>query len=229
MKIAVYTTIFGEYDKLIRPEFKKEADFFLFTDTDIKTDDFIVYRFPQAKNPRRESRKYKINPHIYLPTYDYTIYLDGSISMMISPREAVEKYLNGFDIAVHLHPWRDCIYDEIRVCAKFNLVKKEVAERQLEFIKSKGYPEHNGLTENGVIIRRRSEAMKQLSQQWQVMYDRFTQRDQLSFCYVCWRLGIRYNIINNSLREMRGLIPTEFKLYNHVGSYNTDRGSRSTV
>ena len=65
MKIAVYTTIFGEYDKLIRPEFKNKADFFLFTDTDVKTDDFIVYRFPTAKNPRRESRKYKINPHIY--------------------------------------------------------------------------------------------------------------------------------------------------------------------
>ena len=113
--IAVYTVIFGGYDDInpVKKAYKDEADFYLFTDRPIKAKDYrIIQVEPDNENLRRASRLYKINPHLFFPDYKYTIYIDGSIEMLISPKKAVNKYLKGSDVAVHKHPYRDCIYDE---------------------------------------------------------------------------------------------------------------------
>lgn len=217
--IAVYTVIMGKFDSLIpvKEEFKDEADFYLFTNLDVTDRGYNVIKInPTNKNLRRESRKYKISYYKYLSQYKYTIYLDGSIEMLISPKEAIKKYLNGADIAAHKHPWRDCIYKEARECWRIGYIGEVNYKRQIEFLRSQKYPEENGLTENGVLIRRNTTDMMRLADLWQRIYDDFTQRDQLSFCYCCWKLNIKYNIIQGIIRKRKDQEPTEFKLHEHL-------------
>jgi hypothetical protein len=215
LRIAVYTSVIGKYDRVHRvPEqFTDEAEFYIFSDVDYS---HLGYTWRKAgmteRTARRESRLYKISPHKYLPEYDYTIYIDGSIKLLRSPEYLVRRYLTGADIALHNHPWRDCIYKEAKVCIDNEIVGRVKGLEQIEYMKKDGYPENEGLFENGVIIRANSEKMRRLSDDWQEIYDKFTARDQLSLAYVMWKHRINCNLIKNCLRGES----TEFQYTGHL-------------
>lgn len=214
MRIAVYRSIFGKFDELlpVNPLHKKEADFYLFTDT-LESDDYTVVKLEtKSDNLRRESRRVKLCPHQHFEGYDYYIYLDGSVEMLESPQFLIKKYLRKHDIAVLKHPWRDCVYKEIDACIKHGYIGKVNGEKQRAFLKAEGYPENNGLTENGVILRRDTEQIRGLGEYWYRIYQRYTQRDQLSFCYCAWILQIKYKLIINDIRNR---YPMEFKYHEH--------------
>lgn len=213
-KIAVFRTLFGDADNVlpVKEDDKRQADFYLFTDQDVKTDDYSVINVTALGNKRRLSRKYKISVEKYLPMYQYWIYLDASIEMMISPRKAIEKYLNNYSIAVLKHPWRDCVYDEMKECLRIGVSNQALTEAQDRAYKRIGYPEHNGLTENGVLIRRNVPSVIEFNRMWQLLYDLYAERDQFSFCVAAWRLGIKYEMIIDNIRNE----PKEFKYYPHL-------------
>lgn len=214
--IAIFRSIFGDFDDLlpVKNIYRDEADFYLVTDK-IKTDEYTVINIvPQTKKPRRESRRAKLCPHLFLPDYEYYIYLDGSVQILDSPRHLIKKYLRDYDIAVLKHPWRDCIYQELTVCAEKGYVGKANAEKHKQFLRSEGYPENNGLTENGVILRRNTDRIQHFGEFWAEIYYQFTQRDQHSFCYCAWKMNIKYNLIINDIRNR---FPMEFKYHEHKG------------
>jgi len=216
--IAVYTVLIGAFDTLksVNPEFKKEADFYLITNQDIRTQDYIINKVVVHRDNRRASRKYKFNPHIYLPGYKYTIYLDGSIELLESPLMLVNKYLKHHNIAVLKHPWRDCIYDELVECRRLGLIGRKGSGKHETFLRMAGYPVNNGLTENGVMIRRKCVENARLSSLWYEIYNIYTQRDQLSFCFCTWRLNIKYQLIDGTVRRTKNYEPSEFLYHPHL-------------
>ena len=218
MNIAVYTVIIGKFDRLksIKSEFKNQADYYLFTDQDIETDDYTVRKVVnESRNNRRESRKYKICPHLYLPDYDYWLYMDGSFDLLASPRGLINKYMSEHDLTVFKHPWYDCLYREFEVCTSFKMITEGNAKRQRDFYISEGYPRHNGLTENGVILRRNTEQIRNFNDFWYGIYQQYNPRDQLSFCYCTWKLGIKYNIFEGQTSNPALTMTREFKLHGH--------------
>jgi len=208
----------GPFDRLneVKKEFKEEADFFLFTDQNIETDDYKVIKVkPNGPNLRRESRKYKFHPYIYLPDYKHSIYIDGNMELLESPGKLINKYLKKHPIAVFKHPWRDCIYDEGEECRRLGLVGRDNINKQLAYLREMGYPKHYGLAENGVMIRRNCKEVHDLMILWDQMYKRFTHRDQLSFCFCAWSLEIEYQLIDGFTRDGFDTKPIEFKLHTH--------------
>lgn len=217
-KIAVYTVIIGKFDgvKSLNPKFRNDADYFLFTDQDIQSSDYIVRRVKnESGNARKESRKYKIQPESYLSGYDYFLYMDGSMELLTSPQTLVNKYLRDSDIAVFNHPWYDCIYMEFAQCLKLGYADPEIAGRQEVFYRDEGYPAHNGLTENGVILRRNCVKIHEFDKFWQSIYDKYTDRDQLSFCYCAWKMGLKYNTFEGQTSNPDKPMTKEFKLHKH--------------
>lgn len=214
MKIAVYVTLFNDFDSLkeIPEEYRDEASYFLFTDCIDESDDYDIIHIEGGKNARRLSRQFKIYPFHFIPNYDYYIYLDATISLRASPILLVEKYLKDYDIAVLKHPWRDCIYDEMNECQRLGISDIELTNKQREYYLSLGYPEHNGLTENGVMLRRDNSSIREFSLRWLGLYKQYAERDQFSFCYVAWEKGIKYNIIPNDIRGEG----KEFHFIDHV-------------
>jgi len=207
-KIAVYRAIFNNWDNVLPIRYK--VDHYLFTDN-LKADKYKIITVDPGEHFRRANRKYKMQPFDFLPSYDYYIYLDGSIDILYSPRKLIKMFLKDCDIAVLKHPWRSCIYDEIEECINLGYIDTNKGRKQREFLINKGYPRRNGLTENGVILWRNTELNQRFGREWYKFYMHFTQRDQLSFGYIAWRMGVKYKAIEDNIRRK----PVYFKYIEH--------------
>lgn len=71
--------------------------------------------------------------------------------------------------------------------------------------RAEGLPEDAGLIEAPVILRRHTDAIRRLNESWWGEIVRASRRDQLSFNYVAWKLGLRYGTFPLSLASGNGL------------------------
>jgi hypothetical protein len=163
-------------------------------DKDEPTGVLNICSYNKFTDPRRNSRASKILAHKYINT-EYSIYVDGNITLNVSPETLIEKYLGDHDIAVYKHPTRDCIYDEAIECAKRRLDDPEIIIEQAKAYEDSGYAKHKGLAECGVIIRRHTPEVAQFNEAWWAEYCRYSRRDQISFMFAVDKVGIRVNII----------------------------------
>jgi hypothetical protein len=190
-EIVVYTALFGGYDKLIEPKDKfSGCKFICFTDDDKLESKFweIIYIEKTYLSNHMMNRKIKLFPHLYFPNYKYSLYVDSNIEIMGNPRDLVYEYKNkGGYIYLPKHMERDCIYREAKECVR---VKKETADKVDQVVKKyreDGYPEHNGLFENNIILRQHNEKkVIELMEMWWRCMNEYSQRDQLSLCYSAW-------------------------------------------
>ena len=163
-------------------------------DKDEPTGVLNICSYDKFIDPRRNSRASKILAHKYINT-EYSIYVDGNITLNVSPETLIDKYLKDHDIAVYKHPNRDCIYDEAITCAKLKLDDPEIIIEQAKAYEDSGYAKHKGLAECGVIIRRHTKEVEQFNEAWWAEYCRYSRRDQISFMFAVDKVGIRVNII----------------------------------
>jgi len=202
VNIAVYTFISGLYDSLksFDKDFNKEADFYYFTDspqeTPAESGEYKKIITPIEKGYERFiSRYHKILSHFIFPEYEYTIWLDGSTSIQISPRKLIEKYLNPFEIAAFKYPDEDCIYIHADKCVTAGRYSITYIAPHMEFYRKEGFPEHAGLCEIRVVLRKNTEQVKEFNELWFETYKKWLTCDQLCFNYCIWKLGMKYNTI----------------------------------
>lgn len=200
--VTVYTSITGGKDKLIDDQKKGESPFMAFTD--FAFDSNTWERKPAYggfSDPRRNSRIQKILVHKYLDS-EYSIYIDGNISLLKPPEELITTHLKNHDIAVFKHPSRDCLYDEAMICAKRGLDDPEVIIQQVKRYEDAGYAKHKGLCECGVILRRHTPKVEAFNNAWWAEYCSGSRRDQISFMYAADKVGIRVNAIQDYFIEL---------------------------
>jgi hypothetical protein len=195
--ITVVTSITGGKDSLINEQVKGNANWVAYLDTPEVSDTWTVKTAcDKFKDPRRNSRPPKILIHKYCNT-EYSIWIDGSIQMNVTPEFLIDKYLKDCDIAVSKHPLRDCVYEEATVCAKTKLDDPEVIIEQVKCYEDDGYAKHKGLAECAIILRRHTPEVEAFNNAWWAEYTRFSRRDQISFPYAVDRVGIRVNYIED--------------------------------
>ena len=111
MKIAVYTCITNGKDKL-KPMPKEEGvDYFCFTDSELESDTWKIMPLVRdfENNPRKTARWHKTHSHKLFDTYDYTIWIDGSLHLNKTPTELV-KTIGNNDLGVRVHPaWNSVV------------------------------------------------------------------------------------------------------------------------
>lgn len=146
-------------------------------------------------HPARATRYPKIMPHVCLAPTDYSIWIDSNISLIIDPWELVE-YLGNNDIAFFPHHWgHTCIYQEVENIITFHKDDPEKVRAQAARYKLEGYPENNGLIWGKIIVRKHTASLEKLNRAWWNEIWTGSHRDQLSFNYVSWKLGIPYSTI----------------------------------
>lgn len=193
--IVVYSAVFGNYDTLRPARYPSVC----FTDGGMRPVAGWDYRTIYAnKDPKWANRHCKIMVHKHLGV-EYSIYHDGNIEMLIDPQEAIARWLKDADIAMFAHPSRKCIYDEALACLILHKALASAVEPHMARYKQEGYPMSNGLAAGWVVIRRHTEAVERFNALWWEEYNKGAKRDQLSFNYVCWKLGIQYAIIPGNL------------------------------
>jgi len=194
MKIIPYCAIFGGYDTLLDATYPSTCI------TDLPQRHVKGWQFQIMSYlvpPKIRSFYCKTHPHIVVPQADVTIWIDGNVQLRVDPRYLVDKFLVDHDIALYQHPVRDCIYLEGAACVRLRKARFDVVETTLKWLRAQGYPEHNGLAETSFIIRRDTLQIRELNELWwQTFLSQPAKRDQLSFNYACWKLGISYREIS---------------------------------
>ena len=194
VKTIVYTAITGNYEKPIREQCTDGADFVLFTEN---FDDISPWEGRQVidlfKDPRRNSRYHKLIPSRFFPEYDYHIWMDGSMELKVPAQTLIDELWDN-DIMVFKHSVRDCAYKEAVECLRLKLDDPVTINDYLNKLKRFKYPEHNGLGETKVVVRRNTPKVHRFNKDW--FYELMTGslRDQISFNFAVYlnNLKVKY-------------------------------------
>ena len=212
MKVAIYTAITAGKDKLKDPLANEEVDRIVFTDRPLDHAGSawdVRAAYSLFTDARRNSRAHKILAHQYLPEYDYTLWIDGSIRLLTSVQKLVDDHLRDADVAMFPHPARSCLYVEAAGCADAGSDHRHVLEEQVAAYRRAGYPANNGLNECAVIIRRHNAATERFNEAWWAEYCRHSCRDQVSVRYVLHKLGVRLALLPGTVQNNAGIVHYE--------------------
>lgn len=193
-RIAIYTCITANYDPLLTPtRIDPRIDYICFSDTDgPPVMPWVRKRVSLPGHlPKDLNRHVKMHPHVWLPDYDATVYIDGNIDIVGDVYALVRETLSRrADVFLYDHFARNCVFAEAAHCSHFSHDWVWTIAAQMRRYSAERYPTNNGLFDGSVIIRRRSEAMIRLMEGWWSEYRQGAGRDQLSLPVVARRLGI---------------------------------------
>ncbi len=123
---------------------------------------------------------YKVLPHVFLDT-EWSIWIDGNITLKISPEELVAMVKG--DIGVFPHPWRKTLFEEGNYCIENKIGETDIIRKQLQ--RYANAKETMGeLAMCGILVRKHTPEMKQLCEGWWEEIKRGSVRDQISFPYI---------------------------------------------
>lgn len=211
-RIVMYTALFGNYDKLHDiPNVPDNFDLVCFTDADIKSNIWQIRKVKSLPTKMgydsfaKTNRYYKMHPHLFFSQYDINIYIDAGVREI--DFDYFKKYYNNMetDLVLLKHPERDCIYEEAEACKYYNRDKPQIIDSQIAVYKKQGFPEHYGLSENRLMIRKTNSipVIKLLEFWWGEVNER-SQRDQLSLFYSIWKTDKQVDLefINFTRQEL---------------------------
>lgn len=200
MKLIIFTAVFGKIkDKLHKPwDVPPEVECHAYIDGVTESEKRNGWLCKPAvwahkTNPRRRARRHKMLAHQLFPQADYTLWLDGCLTPKVDPFELVEKYLQDVDIVVFRHMERACVYKELEACLVMKKDTPHIMRAQVQRYRKEGYPYNNGLGETTAVLRRNNAAMAAFSEAWWEELQSGSIRDQLSFNYLIWKHGLKYN------------------------------------
>ena len=203
MKICVYTAIAGEKNLLTTPEtVYPDVSYIAFVDRPYDCDvweqrELIDFSLDVRFRNRRNAKIYKINPELFLPEHDVSVWIDPTHELFSHPREFIERHalLESTDIAVFRHSARSCVYDEGEFVKTVGWKEHEhLLDMQLENYRDSGFPRGFGLFELMVIIRRNCQSTWRFNRCWWEQICKYSSRDQLSFPFVAWSLDAKVGV-----------------------------------
>lgn len=206
-KIIIYSAVAGGYDNLNPVVVEGEdVEYWCFLDDLEQPDGWQTREFDFTNaDPCRTAKKPKLLPHIYFPTAEWSIWIDGNIDVVADPYTLISEVdQSGCHIGVFRHPERKCIYDEQERCITGNKDNPTTILDQIDLYHGEGYPRNNGLAECNVIVRRHNhpEVLKVMCDWWREV-ENGSRRDQLSFPYVLWKNNVLYCELNKGIGNVR--------------------------
>ena len=201
-RIAVYTSVFGSYDRLLDPVIKPDnIDYYIITDQEVDKDskwkkvDFEDVIPSEIKDGTSKNRYVKMLPHKIFKDYDYSIYVDGNV-WITSDLTPLISSLEEFPVAMHRHKNRDCVYDEIDVCIKKGKDSEDSLRNHQKLLEKHNVPRNFGLLEATVIARKHfDEECIDLMESWWKEFKENSKRDQISLIDCIWTKSINIDKI----------------------------------
>jgi len=200
-KFALYTVVFGRVSRFKIPTISiPDVDRFCYTDLDIRKG---FYEIKKMKLKHlisvMKQRFIKICiPDEIFDNYEYSVYVDCKRPYSLDFEYLMSCLEPGSDILTRRHRRRSCVYDEGRFCIAKNKDDKAIILKQLAFYKNENYPAHNGLHASGLLLRRHTQELKELSRLWWEQVEKYSYRDQISLPYVAWKYGMKISLCERS-------------------------------
>jgi|TARA_R110000851_G_scaffold162382_1_gene306115 hypothetical protein len=211
-KRIVYTSIFGEYDKVTKQS-SDGWDWKCFSEEN---------SIPLYEDNNRNAKRFKVLPHRHLQNYEYSIFIDGNMDVRGNLDDLIEKYLSDSNVAFFSHKnnkldSRNCAYEEAQTILDLGAKNMKLTPgrgmynykdnpkiivKQFDKYSKLNYPENNGLITGMVILRRHNEKdCIQTMEDWWKEIKYGSKRDQLSFNYCAWKNNLKFNYMEGDSRD----------------------------
>lgn len=218
MKIAVYTSVFGDKDDLKPPlNYSKNTtiDYFLFSDNEAK----IVEPYTFQKKPivfddiAKNARYFKILGDDVLNMYDVLIWHDANIQIDHSKIvDIIERSANSF-LTTFTHPNRDDYYSEAMSCIRVGKDHSLRILKQSLVYFFNGMPAHSGMYSTGILIKNHQYKSNGLLKSWWKQTEKYSRRDQLSLAYTVYKTKNIVTVLEDDIFN------NEYSVY-HVHNYS---------
>jgi hypothetical protein len=183
---GVYTALIGAYERLNEQPVAATTGvpFVCFTDDPgLTSDTWKVVRVEPAfaQDPVRSARRLKILGHPSLADLDETLWIDNSVVLRASPDAIFDSWLDGADLAMPRHSFRDTLMDEFDAVVSAGLDDAARVYEQLQHYADVA-PRVLGQAPlwSALIARRRTPAVGEFNALWYEHVLRYSRRDQLS-------------------------------------------------
>lgn len=203
---AIYTCISGNYDSIKEIEgYDEDWEYICFTDSSRigHTEHWEIREIPKVLDrldPTRKARALKVLPHVFLPEFEETLWIDGTIEVLKSPSAFISRHTEPDDVfAISTHPDRTCIYEERDACIKFGKDDNKVLNKQAQIYEREGYPKNWGMVQSGIIYRKNTPEVANFCNLWWEQILKLSKRDQMSFNYVLWKNPIPVRTMKPSI------------------------------
>lgn len=191
-KKVIYTALTGGHDNLKQPTCIAPGwDYICFTDSELPADGtqhtsgvWQLRTIPFKGGQIEKARRMKILPHIYLPEYEYSVWMDANLCICGEEfYEKVDALITAEEkLAMIAHPSRNCVYDELCVCYKTKRITWRQANHHLTYLLDSRMPRHRGLYETNIVFRKHlADELIALDETWWALFAQCSTRDQLSF------------------------------------------------
>ena len=180
--MLVYTAITNNYDTL--KDLPKGVGGVCFTDNPSLTSRTWEIKYIKGLDHKAP----KMLNHQFFPGQS-TMWIDGNVVVNKLPKPAHLATFKAKDY--------QCAYIEAERCKN----GKDTVDRidsQVAYMKDDNYPEYNGLSACTVIVR--DGKQRRLEELWWEQLQR-TRRDQISFNYCLWKLGLDQEFIPGSIYQ----------------------------
>jgi hypothetical protein len=211
-KKVIYTAVYGNKDGL--PTFKRlpsDWDIICFTDNpELSSKSWkIVYCNPKHKDPTRCAREIKLTPHILFPNHEISAWIDANLNITCRVNEYFDRFIEGNDF-VALNHWQNVVgpFHEIERCVQLKKDNDSIMHEQRRAYRAAGMPIDQEVVWTAILLRRHNKQhIKAFCDMWLKELGTWSRRDQISFPFCAWKLGLKYS-------TMPGLGPW-FKRVNH--------------
>jgi hypothetical protein len=192
--LVVYTTVFGNTDRLHEPLHADKAHYVCFTDQPrLRARRWALVRLPLMEQPTRAARTLKAMSHEVFPEADATLWQDANFSIRIHPDRILARFKG--EITTFRHHFQSRIKDETEAIIQLGKAKEAPTRAQLAAYQAQGFDcDENPMRElsvGGFILRRHTDDIKALNRLWCAEIHTYTLRDQMSLDYIAWKLGLK--------------------------------------
>lgn len=178
---TIYTAIIGDYEELKEPLVVTPGwKYICFTDQDFKSDIWEIRKTKcyTGTSKRFLARQIKILFFNYIET-QCSIWIDGSFTINCDLNAWWDENFQKEMTCIN-HPIRNCIYAEAKTC--IDVKRGDPIEILKQINAYTPYiPEHNGLIQSGILMRKITENVVELCKNWYEEIQKYSERDQLSF------------------------------------------------
>ena len=201
---VLYTVVTAGYDKMHRPPAADGWDCVCLTDDpNLDAPGWIVRTFDaDGLGSRQASRMPKILPHKFFSNHVFSVYLDASMKIRVTPTRIAQR-AEWPEFCSVRHPWRNDVYEELLQCAALHKTSAEKAEAEAARYRLEGVLPNLGLYENGCLMRRHNQPRaKAIAEAWWKAYlESESSRDQPCLPVALHRLGERIDTISATERS----------------------------
>lgn len=186
-RLCVYTTLVGRYEPLNEQPVAAQSRmrFLCLTDDpDLRSGSWEMRSVSPlfGMDPIRSQRDLKIRPHLHLPEFDASLYIDNSVLLSEPPERLFELFDQGCGFCLPEHSLRDTLLDEFLEVAELGLDdQSRIFEQLNHYLIDCPDTLHEKPYWTGILLRDHRNPMVRLAlDMWWAHVQRYSKRDQLS-------------------------------------------------